>query len=72
MLNRKKLEEFKDNSLVSKVVTRGTNQNDDIFFQNMEAKNENYDRMPDVVNEYMKKINEITGKDYKPFQTQLK
>ena len=67
LINRKALEKFKDNSLLSKKVIRGTNQNDDIFFQNMEARNENYDKMPDIVNDYMQKINEITGKNYKPF-----
>ena len=67
LINRKALEEFKDNSLISKKVIRGTTQNDDVYFQNTESRNENYDKMPDVVNDYMKKINEITGKDYKPF-----
>ncbi len=67
LINRKALEEFKDNSLISKKVIRGTTENDDIYFQNTEARNVNYDKMPDVVNNYMKKINEIAGKDYKPF-----
>ena len=67
ILNRKKLEEFKDNSLISKIQIRGTNENDDVYFQNTEARNEIYDKMPNVVNSYMEKINEITGKDYKPF-----
>lgn len=67
LINRKALEEFKDNSLISKKVIRGTTENDDIYFQNMEARNVNYDKMPDVVNDYMEKINQITGKSYKPF-----
>lgn len=67
LINRKALEEFKDNSLISKKVIRGTTENDDIYFQNMEARNVNYDKMPDVVNDYMQKINKITGKNYKPF-----
>lgn len=67
LINRKALEDFKDNSLLAKKVIRGTTENDDIYFQNTEARNEVYERMPDVVNSYMQKINEITGKDYKPF-----
>lgn len=67
LINRKALDDFKNNSLIAKKVIRGTTENDDIYFQNLEARNPNYDKMPDVVNDYMKKINEITGKDYKPF-----
>lgn len=67
LINRKALDDFKNNSLIAKKVIRGTTENDDIYFQNTEARNVNYDKMPDVVNDYMQKINEITGKDYKPF-----
>ena len=67
LINRKALEDFKNNSLISKKVIRGTTQNDDLYFQNTEARNIVYDKMPDVVNDYMQKINEITGKNYKPF-----
>ena len=67
MLNKKALEDFKNNSMLSSKVIRGTTENDDVYFQNTEARNIKYDKMPDVVNSYMEKINEITGKDYKPF-----
>lgn len=67
LIDRKALDEFKNRSLISSKVIRGTTENDDIFFQNAEARNVNYDKMPDVVNEYMSKINELTGSDYKPF-----
>ncbi len=67
LINRKALEDFRNNSLIAKKQIRGTTENDDIYFQNTEARNENYDKMPDVVNTYMQRINEITGKDYKPF-----
>ena len=67
LLDKKALQDFKDNSLISKKVIRGTTQSDDMFFQNTEARNINYEKMPDIVNDYMKKINELTGKDYKPF-----
>ena len=48
-------------------VTRGANENDDIFFQTVEARNKHYEAVPDVVADYMAKISEITGRDYKPF-----
>ena len=48
-------------------VTRGTNQNGDIYFQEVEARNRFYDRVPDIVAFYMDKINKLTGMNYKPF-----
>ena len=48
-------------------VTRGTAQNPDIYFQAAEAANPYYLAVPDLVNDYMKEINKITGRDYKPF-----
>lgn len=48
-------------------VTRGTAQNPDIFFQAKEAANPFYLAIPEVVEEYMNKINELTGRNYKLF-----
>ncbi|MCL1912876.1 MAG: pyruvate:ferredoxin (flavodoxin) oxidoreductase [Eubacteriaceae bacterium] len=48
--------------------TKGTAQNPDIFFQAKEASNKFYDAIPDIVVEYMSKISELTGREYKPFQ----
>ncbi|MCQ2514776.1 MAG: pyruvate:ferredoxin (flavodoxin) oxidoreductase [Ruminococcus sp.] len=48
-------------------VTRGTAQNDDIFFQAREACNKYYDAVPEVVIEYMNKVNAKLGTNYKPF-----
>ena len=62
------LDEFRKKSLSPKNnVTRGTNQNDDIYFQITEARNKYYNRLPDIVNHYMEEINRITGRDYAPF-----
>ncbi|MBZ8004360.1 pyruvate:ferredoxin (flavodoxin) oxidoreductase [Campylobacter canadensis] len=47
--------------------TRGTAQNDDIYFQTRELSNKYYDALPDVVNEYMQEISKVTGRTYKPF-----
>ncbi|MGN1050703.1 MAG: pyruvate:ferredoxin (flavodoxin) oxidoreductase [Acutalibacteraceae bacterium] len=46
---------------------RGTAQNDDIFFQAREACNKYYDAIPEIVVEYMNKVNAKIGTDYKPF-----
>ena len=46
---------------------RGSAQNPDIFFQAREACNPYYDAMPAIVQEYMDKVNEKIGTDYKLF-----
>ena len=62
------IDEFKKNALNPEhPVTRGTAQNPDIFFQAREASNTYYDAIPDIVNDYMKQISEVTGREYKPF-----
>lgn len=52
---------------VSKSVQRGMAENEDIFFQCMEAKNPYYESVADIVNDYMKKINEMAHTSYAPF-----
>ncbi len=46
---------------------RATVQNSDIYFQVREANNKDYAELPDIVEDYMAKINAITGKDYHIF-----
>ena len=59
---------FRDNALNPEhPVLRGTAQNPDIFFQAREACNKYYDALPAVVEEYMNKVNELIGTDYKLF-----
>ncbi len=68
LLDREALKEFKDNALNPEhPVLRGTAQNPDIYFQGREASNKYYDAIPDIVADYMAKISEITGREYKPF-----
>ena len=50
-----------------KPYTIGTAENDDVYFQNMEARSIYYDKAIDIVDNYMKEVNKLTGKDYKPF-----
>lgn len=67
LIDEKKLQEFRDKAISNRNITKGTNQNDDIYFQLSEARNEYYTKLPDIVNSYMKKINKLTGRDYRPF-----
>lgn len=63
-----KLKEFRNRSLNSgKSITKGTAQNEDIYFQSMETRNQDYERVPDIVNDYMDKLNKKIGTNYKPF-----
>ena len=48
-------------------VMRGSHQNDDIFFQNREACNKYYDAVPEIVEEYMGKVNAKLGTNYQLF-----
>ncbi|MBK1810939.1 pyruvate:ferredoxin (flavodoxin) oxidoreductase [Clostridium sp. YIM B02505] len=46
---------------------RGTAQNPDIYFQEREAANKFYEQVPDIVENYMREIEKITGRAYHPF-----
>ena len=48
-------------------VTKGSAQNDDVYFQNREAQNRFHDAVPQIVAEYMEQISQITGRHYAPF-----
>ena len=62
------INKFRSRALnIDNVKTVGTNQNEDIYFQNMEARNKDYEDVSDIVNFYMEKINKKTGFNYKPF-----
>ncbi|MFN3557275.1 MAG: pyruvate:ferredoxin (flavodoxin) oxidoreductase [Bacteroidales bacterium] len=68
LLDMEALQAFRDRALNPEhPVTRGTAQNPDIYFQSREAANRFYDTLPDLVEEYMQKIGEITGREYHPF-----
>ena len=62
------INKFKDRALnVGKKYQYGMSQTEDIYFQCTEARNKYYNAMPNIVNDYMAKINEIMHTDYKPF-----
>ena len=46
---------------------RGTAQNPDIFFQNREAANPFYDKVPTIVQEEMEKVGDLVGRSYNLF-----
>ncbi len=59
---------FRDRALnPEQPVLHGTAQNPDIFFQAREACNQYYNAMPEIVTEYMNKVNAEIGTDYKLF-----
>ena len=68
LLDREALQKFRDAALSPESPkTRGTAQNDDIYFQTRELSNRFYDAVPDIVANYLTEISKITGRDYKPF-----
>ena len=68
MLDWDAVEEFRRSAMNPEhPCTRGTAQNDDVFFQASEAGNKYYDDLPAVVVDYMNQVNERIGTDYKPF-----
>ena len=68
LVNYKALKEYRDRALNPEhPVTRGTAQNPDIYFQTRELQNKYYDALPDIVAKYMKKLSQITGREYAPF-----
>jgi len=68
MIDKKALVKFKNNAMNnSEPNTRGTAQNDDIYFQNTEVRNKNYESAVEYVAEYMEKLNKQNSTNYKPF-----
>lgn len=62
------LKAFRDNALSPEnPVTRGTAQNPDVYFQAREAANRFYNNIPKIVENYMKEINKLTGRNYQLF-----
>ena len=65
LVDQQALAEFRSRALnPEKPIARGMAENGDVFFQHREACNEYYDRVPEIVEEYMKEITRITGREY--------
>ena len=68
MVDMDAVDEFRKHALnPNHPCQRGSAQNPDIFFQAREACNPYYDALPAIVQEYMDKVNEKIGTDYKLF-----
>src|SRR4030066_237714 len=68
LLDEDALKQFRQRALSPEhPVTRGTAQNPDIFFQARESSNRFYEKVTEIVVEYMDKISKLTGREYKPF-----
>ncbi len=69
LIDQEKLREFKERSLnIEKAKQFGMSETEDIYFQSVEARSKLYDDIPDIVNEYMEKINALTDEHYAPFE----
>ena len=68
LVDQEALAEVRNRALTpEKPVARGMAENPDTFFAHRESCNPYYDAVPEVVEEYMQKISEITGRKYSLF-----
>ena len=65
LIDREALTKFREHALNPDApVSRGMAENSDVWFQHRESCNRFYQAVPEVVEEYMNKISEITGRKY--------
>lgn len=68
LIDKNALKQFRDRAISNAHPnTRGTAENEDVYFQHAESRNQDYTNAIEIVENYMSKINKITKKDYKPF-----
>lgn len=68
MCNREAVQAFRNRALNPEhPVQRGMAQNPDIYFQMREAANTYYEKVPELTEQYMNKVNKKIGTDYKLF-----
>ncbi len=68
LIDQEALKAFRQRALnPNQPVTRGTAQNPDIYFQATEAANPFYEAVPEIVEDYLNKLAEITGRKYHLF-----
>lgn len=68
LVDKEDIKRFRDRALSpERPVTRGTAENPETFFTHREASNSYYVNVPEVVEEYLGKISEITGREYHLF-----
>ena len=68
LLDMEAVQEFRNRALSPDApVARGMAENGDVFFQHRESCNKYYDSVPAIVEDYMAKISDITGREYHLF-----
>lgn len=67
LIDYEAIDKFKKRALSINKKVMGTAQDETVYFQNTEARNSDYNNVPDVVNYYMEAISNKTGREYKPF-----
>ncbi len=69
LVDYKELKKFKDRALnPENPRLGGTAQNDDVYFQNREASNVYYQKVPEIIENYMSEINKLANTNYQPFE----
>lgn len=65
LIDQQALKEFRNRALTPEhPVARGMAENPDTFFTHREACNRYYQAVPDIVDDYMKQISKLTGREY--------
>ena len=68
LIDKNELDKFRNRQMNNlKPNTRGTAENEDIYFQHTESRNIDYINAVDIVVDYMEKFNKIEKTNYKPF-----
>ena len=58
LLDKKAVLDFRNKALnINNPMSKGMNENEDIYFQSVEARNKDYEEIPKIVSQYMDKIN---------------
>ncbi len=69
LIDYKELKKFKERALnPENPRLGGTAQNDDVYFQNREASNVYYQKVPEIIENYMSEINKLANTNYRPFE----
>ena len=68
LINKKALAKFRQKAMNCDIpTTRGSAENDDVYFQHTESRNQDYINTIDIVTKYMNDVNKIAQTNYEPF-----
>ena len=68
LVNYNKIDEYRSKCLnIDKPIQYGMNENEDIYFQSVEARNKDYEKLSYIVDSYMGRINKLANTNYHPF-----